>query len=158
MSILLLSISIVLLDQASKCLIVSRIPLHGRIPVIPGFFQIVHVHNTGAAWGMLEGFNACLIALSVVILGAMLVFRRSIMGDGTANRIAAALIAGGIVGNLFDRLRLGYVVDFLDFHLGASHFPAFNVADSAICIGAGLYILFQALAPDTEQGADVSAQ
>lgn len=158
MLILLLSISIVVLDQATKCLIVSAMPLHGQAPVIPGFFHIVHVHNTGAAWGMLEGYNACLIGLSVIILAAMLVFRRAIMGNATANRIAAGLIVGGIVGNLFDRLRFGYVVDFLDFHLGGSHFPAFNVADSAICIGAGLYILFQVLTPDTEQKRDVATQ
>jgi len=158
MLILILSISIVLLDQASKCLILSGLPLHGQAPVIPGFFHIVHVHNTGAAWGMLEGYNACLIGLSVVILVAMLMFRRSIMGDAVTNRIAAGLIVGGIVGNLFDRLRFGYVVDFVDFHIGNSHFPAFNVADSAICVGAGLYILFQVIAPETEQSKDAASQ
>ncbi|MCK5850173.1 MAG: signal peptidase II [Kiritimatiellae bacterium] len=138
-----MSFFIVLIDQVTKYLVMDHIPLHRQIPIIDGFFSLVHVHNTGAAWGMLRGLNGYLIALSIIVLIIMTLFRRVIMEDVFFQRIAAGLIIGGIIGNLFDRLHFGRVIDFLDFHLYGNHFPSFNVADSAICVGAGIYILSQ---------------
>lgn len=147
MLILWLSFAIAVLDQATKYLVQCRFHVGDFVPVIPRLFDLHYVRNTGAAWGMFSGFSHWLVLVSVVMLIVLVVFRRWIMSDSTAHRFATALMIGGIVGNLVDRVRLGYVVDFLDFYwlerLGPHHFPAFNVADSAICVGVGLYILTQ---------------
>ena len=147
MLILWLSFAIAVLDQTTKYLIQSRFYVGDFVPVIPRLLDLHYVRNTGAAWGMLSGFSHWLVLVSVVMLLVLVVFRRWIMTDSTVHRCATALMIGGIVGNLVDRVRLGYVVDFLDFYwlerLGPHHFPAFNVADSAICVGVGLYILTQ---------------
>jgi signal peptidase II len=160
MLVLCLSFGIVLFDQITKHLVELRIPYGHAIPVIAGFFDLSHVHNTGAAWGMLQGLNHWLVALSIVMLGMMIVFRKHFISDSLLSRVAAGLILGGIVGNLLDRLRNGHVVDFLDFHWGAHAFPAFNVADSAICVGVVLYMIFQSRHHEnlpTESSADAVA-
>jgi signal peptidase II len=141
MLVLLLSFSIVLLDQLTKYWVrIDFLPGQGRA-VLPGCFNLAYVRNTGAAWGLLGGLNGWLAVLSVVVLLLIVFFRRSFLTDSLPHRLALAAMIGGIVGNLVDRLRLAFVVDFLDFHWGTHHFPAFNVADSAICIGVALYAL-----------------
>jgi signal peptidase II len=147
MLVLLLSFAIVAFDQVTKYLVrVHFYPGEG-VSIVPGLFNLAFVRNTGAAWGMFGGFNGWLALLSVVILALIVVFRRSFLTDSLVHRIALGLMVGGIIGNLIDRLRLQYVVDFLDFHWKAAyHFPAFNVADAAICMGVLLYML-SAFAP-----------
>jgi signal peptidase II len=140
---LCIACSIVLLDQLTKLLILRDFFLHESVSVVPGFFDLRYIQNTGAAWGMFAGGHLWLALLSLVMLGVIVVFRRSFLSDARIDRICLGVIIGGIVGNLIDRVRLQYVVDFLDFYWRAHHFPAFNVADSAICIGVGLYILSQ---------------
>ena len=144
MLILAISFCVALLDQATKYLVRANLDLGRPVAIVPGFFNLTYVRNTGAAWGMLAGLNNWLVVLSVAMLTFLVLFRRSILTDSLVHRCAAGLLIAGIVGNLVDRLRLGYVVDFLDFHwMGAARFPAFNVADMAICTGVGLYILTQ---------------
>jgi len=139
---LLLTIAVVVLDQLTKHAILARFHPGRVVPVVPGWFNLVYVRNTGAAWGMLGGLNGWLALLSVVILLAMVIFRRALLSDRWTHRMAMGLMLGGIIGNLLDRVRLQYVVDFLDFHWrNRMHFPAFNVADAAICVGVALYIL-----------------
>jgi signal peptidase II len=134
---------LVLLDQWSKHWIQRRLLYGERIEVWPGIFDIRHVRNTGAAWGMLAGWRLLLILFAAGML-ALIVRRRHELFDGwRGGQAALALLVAGIAGNLIDRVRLGYVVDFLDFYRQAWHFPAFNVADSAICVGIGLYLLGQ---------------
>ena len=99
---------------------------------------------------MFSGQNIALSALALVMLAVLVVFRRKILPPGRVHRVALGLLCGGIAGNLFDRLRLDYVVDFLDFFVRTSHFPAFNVADSAICVGVGIYVLGTLLAKTPE--------
>ena len=151
MTPLLVALCVVLLDQASKEWVRGAFSLHESVPVIPGFFHLTYIRNTGAAWGMFSGQNVALSALALVMLAVLVVFRRKILPPGRVHRVALGLLCGGIAGNLFDRLRLDYVVDFLDFFVRTSHFPAFNVADSAICIGVGIYVLGTLLvqAPDS---------
>lgn len=146
MLVLVLSIVLVVLDQVTKELVREGVAFGTTVPVIKSFFNISHVHNRGAAWGMLAGAGHWLIVFSVVMLVVLVVFRRHFLTDTLAHRVASGLMVAGIVGNLLDRVRLGYVVDFLDFHAGVYHFPSFNVADSAICIGVGIYILTQVYA------------
>lgn len=142
---LLLGIAITLVDQLTKLLVTQRFYLYESVPVVPGLFNLRYIQNTGAAWGMFAGGHGWLAALSVVVLAALVVFQRAFFSDGPADRVAFGLIIGGIVGNFIDRVRLNYVVDFLDFHWGRHHFPAFNVADAAICCGVALYMLSQFL-------------
>ena len=136
-----LAIIIAVADQWTKLAIRTQFRLGESRGIIPGFFHLTYVRNTGAAWGLLGGYNNLLVVLSAVMLGVLLLFRRSFLSDSIAHRIALGLLVGGILGNLLDRVRLEYVVDFLDFHLRGYHFPAFNVADAAICVGIGLYLL-----------------
>jgi signal peptidase II len=146
MLIVILSFAVAVFDQLTKHLVRCRFELGEIHPVIPGVFDLRYIRNTGAAWGMMAGFSHWLVALSVAMLLAIVIFRRTFLSDTLIHRIAAGLMIAGIVGNLIDRVRLGYVVDFLDFYWQTHHFPAFNVADSAICTGVGLYMLSQFLA------------
>ena len=141
MTPLLVAIGIILLDQATKEWVRGTFSLLETHPVIPGLFNLTYIRNTGAAWGLFRGQNLALALLALTMLVVLVVFRRRFLPPGRPHRIALGLLCGGIVGNLFDRLRLDYVTDFLDFHWQAWHFPAFNVADAAICIGVGIYIL-----------------
>lgn len=129
------------LDQAIKFLVLKYIPLGASIPVIPNFFYLVHVRNTGAAFGVLKDSNRFFIGLAFVALGILVVFLLRRAFQNVATRCGAGLILAGIAGNLTDRLWHGSVVDFLDFILPFyGHWPAFNIADSCICIAAGLFI------------------
>lgn len=141
MQVLLLSIAIIVLDQFTKTLVTLKFDLSDSIVLIPGFFSLTYVRNIGAAWGILGGWNGVLVALSSVVLVLLIVFRRSFLTDSLIHRISLGLMLGGIAGNLFDRIRFQYVVDFLDFYWKTHHFPAFNVADSSICVGVGLYMI-----------------
>jgi signal peptidase II len=131
-------------DQATKVVAAENLP--GRtITVIPGFFDLVLVHNTGAAFGFLNeagGWQNVFFVAVAVVVSAVLVYLLGRMDRG--DRITAwalSLILGGALGNLVDRLRLGYVIDFVDWYYRGWHWPAFNVADAAITIGAALLVL-----------------
>lgn len=142
MLVLVLILAVVLLDQFTKVWVRSTMVYGGDFQeVIPGFFNLVYVRNPGAAWGMLGGQQALLILLSGVVLVLLVVFSRRVLNPTLDHRILFGLMIGGILGNLIDRIKLGWVTDFLDFHIGTYHWPSFNVADSAICIAVGLYLL-----------------
>ncbi|MEI6032744.1 MAG: signal peptidase II [Verrucomicrobiae bacterium] len=129
-------------DQATKWLVVQSIQTDESVPVIPGFLNFVQVHNTGAAFGILKDSNAFFIVLASVALAVMAALAWRGVFLGALMRIGAALLATGILGNLTDRIFRGYVLDFLDVILPwYGHWPAFNVADSCICIAAGLFVL-----------------
>lgn len=143
MLVLIVSMAVTALDQVTKVLIQDALVPGDVIPVLAGLFNLSYVRNTGAAWGMLAGFQSWLIGLSVVMLILLAGFRKHILTDTLCHRLATGLMCAGIIGNLLDRVRMGYVVDFLDFHWRGAHFPSFNVADAAICVGVGLYMLSQ---------------
>ena len=143
---LAITAAVIVLDLWTKWLIVKRIDLHEAIPVIPGFFQLVHVRNTGAAFGIGANADSRLVPLllnggAIAVFCVVVVYAlRSAVTDRLL-QTGLHLILGGAIGNLLDRFRFGYVVDFLDVYVRNSHWPAFNVADSAICIGIGLLFL-----------------
>ncbi|MGH8048172.1 MAG: signal peptidase II [Chthoniobacterales bacterium] len=142
--LLALTLPLYVLDQLTKWLVLRHIEPNDEIAVIPGFFSLVQVHNTGAAFGMLHDSNYFFIGLSVVFLVALLVFWRRGAFQDRGPRVAAALLTAGILGNLTDRLTHHFVVDFLlfDLHVPFAHpWPAFNVADSCICVAAGLFVI-----------------
>jgi len=143
---LVLSAAVLLLDQASKAMVRARLPLHDSRSVIPDLFSLTHVTNRGALFGLLhdlpDPWRAVLFTIvpfAAIVL--ILYFQgRTAPGDRLAHG-GLALILGGAAGNFLDLIRLGHVVDFLDVYVGAHHWPAFNAADSAICIGVALLVL-----------------
>lgn len=147
-----LALTVFVLDQITKAWIAAHIPFGSYFPpdgieVVKGFFRIVHVGNTGAAWGIFDGKSLWLAILAIVTLIAIFWFRRHLELQRPVIQISFGLLCGGIVGNLVDRLIHGHVVDFLLFYVGRFEWPAFNLADSAICTGVGLYLLTTFLEP-----------
>jgi signal peptidase II len=139
-----MTVLVVASDQLTKWLVLQRIPLHDTRTVIPGLLNLTNVRNTGAAFGMLNAsdfaYKPLVVAgLAIVALLGILWYARKFAGDAWPARYGFELIVAGAVGNLIDRLTLGYVVDFVDFYAGTWHFWAFNVADAAITIGAILF-------------------
>jgi signal peptidase II len=146
MTFYLIALTIILLDQATKRVIVRTLRLGQDIPVIPGFFDIVFVLNPGAAFGFLATLseqvrNPFFVLISVAAVVLIVFYRTRYLRSHGLVSVALGLILGGAVGNLIDRLRYGMVVDFLDVHVFQYHWPAFNIADSAISIGVSLMAL-----------------
>ncbi len=156
---LILSLAIIVADAWTKWLVSTRIDLHESIPLIPDFLQLVHVRNTGAAFGIGANTDSRIVPL-LLNLGAIGVFFVVVVyafRAAVTDRVLQTglhLILGGAVGNLIDRFRLGYVVDFVDVFVKSHHWPAFNVADSAICIGIGLLFLDMRKKPDDVTAAE----
>jgi signal peptidase II len=143
---LLVSVIAVVLDQISKRLVAGAIELHESHEVIPGFASLTHVRNRGAAFGFLSNadlpYQAALFSvLSLLALAAIATYAIKLPASQKWTQTALALIMGGAVGNLLDRLWRGYVIDFVDVYWRAHHWPAFNVADSCISIGVVMLIL-----------------
>ncbi|MBV9496318.1 MAG: signal peptidase II [Acidobacteria bacterium] len=147
---LIVALAVILVDAVTKWLVAMHIDLHETIPLIPNLFQLVQVRNSGAAFGI--GANAESQAVPLLLnIGAIGVFCLVVVyafRSSVSDRLLQTglhLILGGAIGNLLDRFRLRYVIDFLDFYVTLNgrdyHWPAFNVADSAICIGIGLLFL-----------------
>jgi len=128
-----------LFDQATKALVLRFIPFQDSIPIIPGFFNLTHLYNTGAAFGMLHDSNRLFILISTAAFVGLILMREHFIG--LLMQWGWVLLLAGILGNITDRLVRGHVVDFLDFQLGVYHWPSFNIADSCICIAAGLFLL-----------------
>jgi signal peptidase II len=138
--LLLPALAVIALDQASKLAVISALTRYDSIPVIHGFFNLVHVRNRGIAFGLLSHLGATwstllLSATTVAAIVLLVLWVSRLRAGDHRTAFGLALIIGGAVGNLIDRLRLGEVVDFLDFYLGSFHWPAFNVADSAVTVG-----------------------
>jgi signal peptidase II len=141
-----LAVLVVIIDQITKLWIISNFAFHEQQNVIPGLFDLVYVTNTGAAFGFLAGSKSWLrqvffVGVAVVALVVIVYAYGHLKKQGKLFVYSLGLIGGGAIGNLIDRLRFGSVVDFLDFYLGSHHWPAFNVADSAITVGVGLFML-----------------
>jgi signal peptidase II len=146
--LIFLGLPLFALDQFTKWLVRQNIPYGAEVPIIPGFFSLVHASNTGAAFSMFTGNNFFFIGLAVAALGviAFLLIRDSPSrktGERLSHltKISFGLLASGILGNLTDRIFRGAVTDFLHFYINEYAWPSFNVADSCICIAAGLLIL-----------------
>ena len=145
--LLALSGSIYLFDQWTKVFVIKHFRLGETYSLISGFFSFTYVRNTGAAFGLMAQADPSFripffVAVPVLALGVIAWIFRRIPDSDVKLSTALSLVIGGAIGNLTDRLRLGYVVDFIDFHWrDRAYFPAFNVADSAICIGVAILML-----------------
>jgi signal peptidase II len=143
---LAIGVSVVALDRWSKWLIETRLHVYDTVTVIPGFFNLVRSENPGVAFGMLadgasSGRTAILVAMSLAAIAVLAVMLWKIGHQDRWTTIGISLIFGGAIGNVYDRIIAGKVTDFLDFYAGNWHWYTFNLADSAICIGAGLLAL-----------------
>ena len=143
---LLIALGTVILDQVSKLLIVEYLDPTEPFVIIKGIFRFTYVENDGAAFGMLDDHRWVFMLLSVIGIAALLVYLWKFAPQSRLSNTAIAFIIGGGIGNMIDRVRLGYVIDFIDFYA----FPGawkwvFNVADSFVCIGAGMLILYLVL-------------
>ncbi|HWI56681.1 MAG TPA: signal peptidase II [Bacillota bacterium] len=144
--IALIALLVIGLDQLTKAIVLRFLGYAQEKVVLEGFFKFVHWGNTGAAWSLFRGNNALLAIIALVALVVLILSRRHFDSGTLLGQVAFGLIFGGIVGNLIDRVRVHHVIDFLYFYVqqrGGEElgFPAFNVADSAICTGVGLIFL-----------------
>jgi len=144
---------VLVLDQAGKGLALWKMEPNESIPVIRGIFHITLTHNTGIAFGMAQGRGWLTIPLAVIVMAAILWYRRRMAGHKRWNELFTGLLFGGALANLLDRLRLGYVVDLFDFHV----WPVFNVADMAITSAILVFIISQFFYnSDTQSSPDVA--
>jgi signal peptidase II len=153
---LLIAIAVVVLDRITKWVVVKKIVLEDAIPIIPGFFRLTHLENPGAAFSLFAESTspfktALLIAFSLAALAVVAYLLWKNRDEFNATTLSLSLILGGAIGNLWDRLADGMVTDFLDFYLGNHHWPPFNIADSAIVVGALLLLLRMMRAEKTAQ-------
>ena len=133
------------LDQVTKVLVQLKLPLGSQVPLIPGLLNLVHVHNKGAAFGLMSGWPAEFVWMFfVAVIGVVLVVLGYLLwrlpDDHWPAALGYSLILTGALGNLIDRVRLGEVVDFIDVYWGHYHWPAFNVADSLVCVGTAILV------------------
>lgn len=145
-------------DQASKVWAIRNLPLFEPRVIVPGFFDLVHVRNTGVAFSLLSTLDhrwvhPFLILATLLAMGAVLAYIAYLPCRGTAP-VGLGLILGGAIGNLIDRARLGYVVDFIDLHWRGHHWPTFNVADIGISVGVALLVIDMVFSP--KEPADAS--
>lgn len=139
--------SVLGLDLFTKMLILAHVPLGAAIPVVPGLFDLTHVHNPGGAFGFLAAMGpqargVIFILISLVAVAVILWFYMQTPVQQRWLAFGFALICGGAIGNLVDRLRFGVVIDFIDVYIGALHWPAFNIADSAITVGVTIFAFY----------------
>lgn len=144
--LLIICVWVLFVDQWTKYVIQQRLALYQKAEVIHGIFNLVHVRNTGGAFGIFGGEKGGLgslvfVVVSLVAIGAILFLYFRLREDEDTLSLSLSLVLSGAMGNLIDRLRYGEVVDFLDFFFFSFHWPAFNIADSAICLGIGLMAL-----------------
>jgi signal peptidase II len=146
---LVLIAALIAADQITKAIVAKSVPFYGSVSVIPGFFSISHIHNTGAIFGMFNGSGSKLIAIllaaaTLTAMSLVIVYFLKTPASQKLMRFALSLILAGALGNFIDRIFRGYVIDFLEVHVKKFYWPTFNIADSCISIGAVLlvFILF----------------
>ena len=159
---IMLCLVLAVFDQITKEAVIDTIPKFSKKTVIPGFFDLTYVTNPGAAWGIMEGKGILLLTISMAVVVAMILFFRKLCDGWRERYYALLLVVSGVLGNSYDRIfRSSYgkfcdgeVVDFLSFHIGNIRWavwPSFNVADTAICIGVGLFVLSNFIRPESEK-------
>lgn len=149
---------VMVLDQLTKAVAVATLAGGPGVIVIPDFFHFTYRTNTGAAWSMFSDRTRALTVFATFVAVGLMIWGVRIRPEERLLRFPLALILGGAIGNLVDRWRLGHVTDFIDFHWQNSyHFPTFNVADSAICVGMGILIFMSLRSPEAESRQEESA-
>jgi signal peptidase II len=147
---------VVFCDQATKLWVVRNFAMYESWPILPGFFNLTYLTNTGAAFGFLAGQPALwrhvfFVSVVLVALCVITVMYWRLRRESYFYELSLGLIAGGALGNLLDRVRLGAVVDFLDVYVGTYHWPSFNVADSSITVGVTIFIVYSFFFEEKEE-------
>lgn len=154
---------VLILDQLTKVYIRANFQLYESVPVIDGWFHLTYVLNPGGAFGMLRDADESVrlpffLILSVVAVGALLMFVRQLPTDLRLLQFGLGLVLGGALGNLIDRAWFGHVTDFLDVFWGTYHWPAFNVADSGISVGIVILLYYSVFTPEPNDETDAPVQ
>ena len=143
---------LLVLDQWTKILVEQRMTPGESLELIPGYFSLTSGTNKGAAWGMFHGYGMALFGIGVVVLVLAVRYLRYLTEGCRERYLAIFIVLSGVIGNSFDRLYRGAVVDFLDFYWRGHHWPAFNIADCAICFGIGVYFFSIVLRDKSKNG------
>ena len=151
-----LAVLVIVLDQLTKRMAEDRLRGQRSVPMVDDILRLTYVENRGAAFGLLQDQTAFFVLVGIIVIGVIAMSYRYLPRSGFLLHLALGLMLGGAIGNLIDRVRQGYVVDFVDFGYRANWWPVFNVADSAIVIGVALMAL-NALSPSSEQHAPASS-
>jgi signal peptidase II len=151
--LIIIALVVIIADQVTKYLVTTGIPVHRGVEIIPGFANLVHVRNPGAAFGIFADSTSNLRAvfLLLVSVAALVCIIWTVVASKQIDSYLLAGLSfffGGATGNLVDRLRFGEVIDFVDVYVGSFHWPAFNVADASLCVGTGLLFLHFLLRKD----------
>lgn len=157
--LIIVPLFVVVADQVTKYWILTNFSLYETRTVIPGFFNLVNIRNTGAAFGLFAGNESgwrtwFFGIIALIAIFAIIFLFKHYRQKGSLYVYALSCIAGGAIGNVIDRVRFGAVVDFLDFYVGRYHWPAFNVADSAIVVGVGLFLLGNFVHPEMDKSSE----
>ncbi len=160
---LAVALCVILLDRATKGAVSEHLAPRGSLEVVPGLLDLTYVRNPGGVFGLFRDVDEDLRSLlftAVPLLAIVLIvaYARRVRAEQRLSQTALFLILGGAVGNLTDRFRFGYVIDFLDVHWRGYHWPAFNVADSAICVGVGMLMLETLRAPRHAGGSEAGSE
>ena len=140
-------------DQATKAAVASNLELGERVPIIGDLLILTHAQNRGAAFSLLQGETVLFVAVTIFALGMIVFFHRSLRDRGLWLHAVLGLQLGGALGNLTDRLRQGYVVDFVSAGIGNLRWPTFNVADAALVVGIGTLVVYLLFRPETREPA-----
>ena len=146
-----LAFALLICDQVTKLIVEQSMSRGDSIAVIKGFFSLTYVTNKGAAWGMFHGYGMVLFAVGVLVMATALCFLRKLCDGFKERYFASMVVLSGVLGNSIDRVWRGEVVDFLDCYVKDYHWPAFNIADCAICIGIAIYTLSVMVRPTPEK-------
>ncbi len=147
---------LLLVDQLSKALVDRSFALGESVTLIPGCFSLTYVVNHGAAWNMFDGQRMFLLGIALLVLVLILVFLRYLCDGYPERYVAIFMIVSGTIGNSIDRLWRGAVVDFFSFYIGNWHYPVFNVADSVLCVGVGIFVLSSFLRPERRRKKELA--
>jgi signal peptidase II len=150
--LLLTALAILIADQLTKALVAANLELGQRVRVLGDLVQVWHAQNSGAAFSLFQGGSFVFLVVSVLSIGMVAYFHRSLRAQGPWLHVVLGVILGGTLGNFIDRLRQGYVTDWLSVGIGDTRWPTFNVADSSIVVGIGILVLYLFLAhPDRRE-------
>lgn len=150
--LLLTALTILIADQVTKALVAANLELGQRVRVLGDLVQVWHAQNSGAAFSLFQGGSFVFLVVSVLSIGMVAYFHRSLRGQGLWLHLVLGVILGGTLGNFIDRLRQGYVTDWLSVGIGDTRWPTFNVADSSIVVGIGILVLYLLLVhPDRRE-------
>jgi len=150
--LLLTALVILIADQLTKALVAANLELGQRVRVVGDLVQVWHAQNSGAAFSLFQGGSVVFLVVSVLSIGMVAYFHRSLRAQGLWLHVVLGVILGGTLGNFIDRLRQGYVTDWLSIGIGDTRWPTFNVADCSIVVGIGILVLYLFLAhPDRRE-------